>query len=387
MHLLKSNIYTVGSSEVTSKEPTIEKINFKIHKFNSRIKPTDRRNILIFPSFSEFGCETLSVVYCLPKMLKRYPGKYTIVMGWHGREFFYRHLVDEYWEISEEHMWLREYCRAFNHVSKNLKKAEKEAKKQGQVVNALHLSNFAVFPKLTKCPHDGGNVINQVCFKCGNIFQEAGFFSNIKKSKKEAVWLPKIEQSKIDKIKKYLPENAVGITARNRKTWGRNLDKYFYKDLIELLLKNGYNPVWMGEKISCLPCPSDIIDFTVTEESKDLEMTLALISQMKFTIQFWTASSRLAGLVGTPFIIMESPDQIWELQEGFRINLMSKGQFKRIICDYKKAVDDLDATLMLVEKAIQQMQSNDYSDIIGLVEDYDNIIRLKSKMGERIGDE
>jgi hypothetical protein len=43
------------------------------------------------------------------------------------------------------------------------------------------------------------------------------------------------------------------------------------------------------------------MDFSRLPEARDLELTLAIISQLQFTVQFWTASTRLAAMVGTPF--------------------------------------------------------------------------------------
>ena len=65
-----------------------------------------------------------------------------------------------------------------------------------------------------------------------------------------------------------------------------------------------YNPIWLGEKQSTLACPvSDVVDMTRKPEARDLELTLAIVSQLEFTIQFWTASTRLSALVGTPYLV------------------------------------------------------------------------------------
>jgi hypothetical protein len=34
------------------------------------------------------------------------------------------------------------------------------------------------------------------------------------------------------------------------------------------------------------------------------------MTNLQFTIQFWTASTRLASMMGVPWILFESPDQI-----------------------------------------------------------------------------
>lgn len=395
--LQKARNFTAGDRKVEEPEKIIKNIEFKIHKFTSRVKPTDVRNIVIFPMFSEFGCETLSVVYCLPKMLRQYfAGKYSIVMGWHGREYFYKHLVDEFWEIPEDCMWLREYCRAFHHVSRNLKRTEKEAAKYGTVVDVGHIGNIAVFPTLDKCPHDGCNGApvfpfgeNQRCAKCLTVFPGVGLFNRMEEAKAEAVWLPKPREEKIERAKKYLPSNAVGITARHRKTWGRNLDPIFYERLVYLLEDMGYNPVWMGEKVTSLPCPfKRLVDYSSTEDANDLETSLALVSQMKFTIQFWTASSRLAALMGTPYILFESPDQIWGVgQEGLRLNLITRGERKLVICHYKNVYNDNTAALKLAETSIRDIENNNFEDIIGMVENREYVQRWKDSQRSRVGED
>src|SRR4051812_19571335 len=143
-------------------EPDIEEIDFNIYKFNNRerLKP---ENTVIFPCFWEFGTEILGTLYCIPQLMRtKYSGKYSIAIGWYGREFLYRNLVDEFWEIKEEYQWLRKYSRAFQHHSKNLIKVEKNLSKFGKVLakcltgtsnisSADELSNIAAYPKLNNC--------------------------------------------------------------------------------------------------------------------------------------------------------------------------------------------------------------------------------------------
>jgi hypothetical protein len=96
---------------------------------------------------------------------------------------------------------------------------------------------------------------------------------------------------------------------------------------------------------------------------------------MEFTIQFWTASTRLAGAVGTPFILFESPDQIWgNGQEGMRLHLTSKGPKKLVIAHYRSVLEDNTKALEIAEAAIRDVGDGDYSTILGMVED-ENAIR------------
>jgi hypothetical protein len=105
------------------------------------------------------------------------------------------------------------------------------------------------------------------------------------------------------------------------------------------------------------------------EESRDLESTLAIISRCKFTVQFWTASSRLAGLMGVPYLLFESPDQIWGGgQEGIRRNLCDFGPRKLSINHYLNVYDDNASGLSVVGECISQMERGDYSDHMGMVD-------------------
>jgi hypothetical protein len=177
------------------------------------------------------------------------------------------------------------------------------------------------------------------------------------------------------------------VVARFRKCYGRNLQIDFYKRLLDLLQERGFNPIWIGERGTTYECPySHITNFRDSPEADDLEKTLALISQLKFTIQFWTASTRLAGLVGTPFIIFESPDQIYGVgHEGIRLNLCTRGKKKLVISHFYNVYNDNTGGLQLVERAISEMQSDNWQDIIGMVESQEEVFNLREDNLIRIG--
>jgi hypothetical protein len=102
--LLGVKHFNPGDKKVIEKERIFQELRFEVFKFNNRPRPLSFKQILIICSFSEFGCEIVSSLYCIPKILRDNPGKYVVVVGWHGRDFLYRHLVDEFWEIKEEYM-------------------------------------------------------------------------------------------------------------------------------------------------------------------------------------------------------------------------------------------------------------------------------------------
>jgi hypothetical protein len=323
-------------------------------------------------------------------MNSQYQGKYSIVMGWVGRSYLYKHLVDEFWEIDEQHQWLRDYCRAFHHASLNLKRVEREAAKLGKVIDVHAYGMLCLQPKVTSCACGGtydelGE--HQVCNRCSKYIAPVGLYHRIAETKKKAVWTPPPSPDKINSIKKYIKNNSVGITARSRTCYGRNLPAEFYVKLIELLESIGYNPVWIGEKETTIPCPvSHVVDFSRTEDAYDLEKTLALVSQLRFTIQFWTASTRLAGLVGTPYILFESPDQIYGAgQEGYRMNLCTKGEKKLVLAHYLSVMENPRLALDTVRQAVLEVEEGNYSDMIGLVEnkEYTSIVQKGNQ--KRIG--
>lgn len=387
MRLLPAAPVNPGDRTKVSKEELIPDIKFKVHHFTKRKRPSSIKNVVIFPIFSEFGSETVVPVLCLPKLIQqKYVGKYTIVVGWHGREYLYRHLVDEFWELGEDYQFLREYCRAFHHDSKNLKRFEKNLAKFGNVVDIQEIAGITIYPVINECPviinnfTCKGQVIQmdegQFCTKCGVRYNPVGQFFNMLKAKKETVPLPTPSEEKIQKAKSLLPTNAVGIVGRARKCYGRNLDKDFYRRLIYLIEDLGYRVVWMGEKGVSLACPLDhVFDFTKLPESKDLEFTLAMVAQMKFTVQFWTASTRLAGFVGTPFLLFESPDQIWGGgHEGYRLNICTRGPCKIVASHFLSVVENPSKALDVVKQSVMEMEEGHYRTKVGLVND-ENFVR------------
>ena len=370
-------------------EVKLDNVEFIVHKLNPRIRPKNKERIKIISCFSEFGCEVLGCLYCLPRLLRRYPGQYVIAMGWYGREYLYRHLVDEFWEIKEEYMWLRDYTRAFHHTSTNLKRIEKNASQFGEVILSHILGKYAVSNFCRTC----GKFWNEwrkhqaECPACQSTVLVRSVFTDIKACKPSAKRIPKPREHLVEWAKGIVKPNTIGIFARGRKTYGRNLAPEFYVRLIELLRKLGYDVIWLGEKQSTQACPvADVIDFSRSDESRDLEKTLAIVSQLKLTIQFWTASTRLAGIMGIPFLLFESPEQIYSsysgimsAQEGKRLELCSFGPKKLVMCHYNNVVDKPDDALNLVERALGEMNEGDYEDIIGMVENSEFSSLLKEE--------
>lgn len=365
----------------TKSEEMLPNVSFVTHKFNNRPKPKDRSRILIISCFSEFGCETVGITYCIPRLIKRFPGMYIIAMGWYGRQYLYRHLVDEYWEIKEDYMHLRNRTFAFHHKSKNLSQIEEQAAKHGLVIPTSTLGKFAVGNICRTCGYfwNEWRFATAKCPYCTSTVITNSLFGNAEVHKSSAVKVPRPSPAKLEWAKKLLGgKKSVAVFARGRKTYGRNLDAEFYKRLLQLLQSKGYNPIWLGEKQSTLPCPvDDVYDFSRSEDARDLEKTFAIICNCDFTIQFWTASSRLAGLMGVPFILFESPEQIYcsghqPGQEGRRLELTTFGGKKIVLAHYLKSADNPDMVLSYTDQAIEELKAKNYDDLISELVDVES---------------
>jgi hypothetical protein len=369
MKLIKRTLRNLGCGSPREEEKVLSDIKFDKFKFTSRQPPSDKKDILFISCFGEFGCESMALMYCIPRIVQD-TNYYTICVGWHGREYLYRHLVDEFWGVKEEYQWMREYSNGLKNSSKNIVNLEKSLSNHGRLCNHYHFSAICFQNKCKSC----GNVWYKSklpCTKCGSSDTEWGILNDVKSNKSKAIKIPSPSKDCLDHVAKYLKTNSVGIFARGRACWGRNLSKDFYVELINFLRSKGYDPIWLGEKQSILPCPvSDVTDFSVTEDASKLELTLALISKLKFTVQFWTASTRLASMVDTPWILFESPDQIvGNGQEGLRIALTSDfNKRKLILAQYKNIAENESIAFKYLDQAISDLELNNWDDIIGPVE-------------------
>lgn len=174
-------------------EKQLSHIEFIVHKYNTRVKPRDRRRILIISCFSEFGCETVGCMYCIPRILQRSPGFYVIIMGWYGRAFLYRHLADEFWELPERYMWLKDYVYAFHSLSRNLVQLEKAANCAGQVLPSAALGSYVIGNYCRTCGKYWNEWRYQIeaCPVCHSTVIVNSIFSDVDGYKKSVVRLPR----------------------------------------------------------------------------------------------------------------------------------------------------------------------------------------------------
>lgn len=372
MKLIKCKPRNLGDGKSKEKEVKLNELSFNKFKFNKRKAPKDKNRIIFIDCFGEFGCESVSLMFCIPKIIQRHPGAYFICVGWYGREYLYRHLVDEFWEIKEEYQWLREYANAFHNSSKNLSRLNLYLKDFGLIYNSQALGAICLSRACKTCKNIWGDLKNEKpCPRCNSTNIDEGVLHDIPYHKRLGVQVPRPSIKYLNIAKQYLKPNSVGIFARGRALYGRNLPLEFYEKLICLLEKNNFNPIWLGEKQSVLPCPvPHILDFSRLPEARDLELTLAIIANLEFTIQFWTASTRLASMVGVPWILFESPDQIvGHGQEGMRIALTTDNNKKKLVlANCKTVIEKQEQSLNYVDKAIKEIYEDNWNDIIGPVE-------------------
>lgn len=340
-----------------NKYKAIENFVFKKHIF----KNSNKEKTLIITNFSEFGVETLACLYSIPILSRIHHDFKIIIVGWNGREYLYRHLADEFWELGEEFYELKDYSNAFINKSKDIAKLELELTKLGKVIPTSFLGNF---------------FLAKICKNCLNFWTEDCLMCN--KCKSKNISLPILET--LDKTSSVnipipehkgveVPDNSVAIFARNRKAYGRNLPKDFYINLNSKLRELGYNPIYLGENSTTLNMP-DCVDFSKTEEAKNLDFTLEVLSKVKFSIQLWTASTRLAAITKTPFILVESPHQVgYYVQELQRIALTSDFNKKKIIiCHYLDFLNNQEKGIELILKSIKEIKQNNWDHMIEMVE-------------------
>lgn len=371
-----------------STEEKMVDVQFDIHKFTSRTKPRNIEKIIIISCFSEFGCEVVGALYCVPRIISENPNCYIIVMGWHGREYLYRHLADEFWEIKEEYQFLRDYALAFHNSSKNLEKIEKAVKQYGRVISSQAVGKLVVGNQCNVCNYFWGQVEHvMACPQCNTRNINKALFADTRYWRKHITPIPAPSREKMLQARQYLGQHPVGVIARNRVTYGRNLPAEFYVKLVKLLQNMGFTPLWLGEKQTTLECPVEgIVDLTRKQEAKDLELTLAIVSQLKFTVQFWTASTRLSCLTGTPYIIFESPDQLFGIgQEAYRLSLCTKNNAAKIVLsNFIKISENHDLGIDLLKEAIEEMSQNNWSLKMGAVDEPESVLKLIKTNGHRL---
>ena len=78
-------------------------------------------------------------------------------------------------------------------------------------------------------------------------------------------------------------------------------------------------------------------------------------------------------MVGTPWILFESPEQIvGNGQEGMRIALTTDFNKKKLVlAQYKNLIEKEERAFFYVKQAIEEMKQDNWEDILGPVENYE----------------
>jgi hypothetical protein len=362
---LTGNInYNDGSA--LEKESILEMALFNKIIFNYE----NNRPIVFLSALVEYGCESLLPHFYLKKFSQVFKDYHKVVIGWPGRKHLYYGFVDEFWQIDEGLTYLRHYTKAFTGMSRNIKNIEKALERFGKVIKSNDLNLF---------------FCEGICKNCQTKFVNSSRIAACKKCGSEELMQSVLGDTTYHK-KNYMPINfdfsgyenwlnevadgkCIGIFARNRKTYGRNLPAEFYQVLCNGLVEKGYKILWLGEKESTLPCIDDtFFDFTTSKFVDDIYACHGLVSRCKATFQAWTASTRLAQATNTPYCLVESYDQIFGMgQEGKRINLLTKDMSKKkiIFANYRTVMENIEYfAKQCLDYFINFIEKSDSSDVM-----------------------
>ena len=94
-------------------------------------------------------------------------------------------------------------------------------------------------------------------------------------------------------------------------------------------------------------------------------------------------------MMGTPYLIVESPMQIWgDGQEGYRLSLMKNMAPKKIaICHYLNVLNDHNKALEVIRQCVGEMEQNNYKTVIGMVENRALTEQMRMQNKRRIDDD
>lgn len=354
----------------SSVEKRLKSVSFTKHIFKKKencFKPD-----LYVCIFTEFGCESLAFHYLIKDIIDNYKEYRIVLVGWNDRAFLYSELCDEFWELDEEFMWLREYSRAFSFISFNLKWIENEFKKMGNCLSTNQLGRLSLRVYCKQCK----NVFfdakkTPYCSRCGSFRIDRSLTGDPHRYKNKKCNIPKISDGVMNNAREIIKgKKTVAIFARNRKAYSRNLTIEFYDELIEKFIESGYQIIWMGESVSVSGISRpDVINLV---GKKSIELTLAVLSLCEFSVQFWTASTRLSAMVGIPFLLIESPEQIVGPigQEGLRLVLTSDPNKKKILySNYNSFLDNISKATNVVFEAAMRLRDGNTDDELGFVDD------------------
>jgi hypothetical protein len=81
--------------------------------------------------------------------------------------------------------------------------------------------------------------------------------------------------------------------------------------------------------------------------------------------------------MGVPFLIVESPDQIYGIgQEGMRLELSTFGDRKLVLSDIEFFKENQEESLALVSQAVEEMLEGNFSSLIGMVKEEKEVMEF-----------
>ena len=381
---LYRNIVSTGNIDhhtgsCRTREQVLDSVNFTIQSF-TKVDEEDRTPYLFVNCLVEFGCEALLPHYFLPALQHKRDTYRLVCIGWEGREILYKNYVDEFWGLKPEYNFLRNYTRAFGGASKNIRNIENVLSKQNFVYKSGHVGNYFLkneCPKCLKIMH-GSHI--EKCSQCGNKNIKKSILGGLQESKKKYFeYYLNLDEYK-HWAKHLINNKTIGIFARKRPAYGRNLSEEFYIKLIDGIKKEGYDVIWLGERESTMKCPvKDIFDFTTSQYADDLGRCLSLVSRCSATFQAWTASTRISQLTNVPFCLVESPEQLYGRgQEGRRLYLLTKDFDKKkiLLSDYYEIKNQQENFAeYCLDNFFDFLHNKNSNDVVGYVSNYENVIK------------
>jgi len=333
----------------------LQDLKFTIKKYKSE---NDTFKKMYFSCFCEFGCEALLPTFLIPRIVKNYDNYKIIILGWEGREYFYKHLCDEFWELDKSQMpLLRSKAKAFQHNSRVIGQLETILRRSGVLIDGSTIGNLCVNSTCLVCqkefPVQSGDIS---CMNCGSVKIKKSLLQGVKEYKYFRRALPNINPDLEGEMQNLIPSNSVGLFARNRETYGRNFSASHYKKIIDLFNDMGFNVVLLGEPVSSLNLNHpNVINLLNHKLAGNLEFAFAAVKRCMFTFQMYTASTRISSLLNVPYILVESADQIYGRgQEGIRLSLTTADlQYKKLILsNYINTLENFDQFLVTLEKTV-----------------------------------
>ena len=96
----------------------------------------------------------------------------------------------------------------------------------------------------------------------------------------------------------------------------------------------------------------------------------------------WTASTRISLAAETPFLLIESPDQIYgKGQEGQRLKLFNPKNIpnKVVLCNFIKFVENKSQAIEIIKESIKELLFDKNNEIkIGLVDNPDYVAEIQN---------